>query len=384
MYLQDALVDADGRRHRMTGIVPGDSTLLGRRLTLGYREVQARRDTPLARSGQTLRGHEFHWSVCDAPPDEMAAYAVLDGSERVEGYAASNVLASYVHLHFASDPGLAPRFVESCSKTASLPPRFPINGSGGAGLPPDPLSHPRPPSGRAGRESHLPPLQGGDGRLPEPGTLLRQHGLPPGEIEALSRHRIDGLIADRLPATEPERGLVARIVYAAGDPELVAQVALVGDPIAGAVAALADGATLIVDVGMVAAGISRSSLSALDIEMRVVIQTDGIEVLAARHGITRSAAGILALSDALNGSVVAIGNAPTALLALLDLAATRGIRPAAVVGMPVGFVAAEESKELLLAAGLPCIVIRGTRGGSPLAAATVNYLLDLAVQSRKR
>ena len=107
-------------------------------------------------------------------------------------------------------------------------------------------------------------------------------------------------------------------------------------------------------------------------------------MLAAHHGITRSAAGILALSDALNGSVVAIGNAPTALLALLDLAATRGIRPAAVVGMPVGFVAAEESKELLLAAGLPCIVIRGTRGGSPLAAATVNYLLGLAVQSRKR
>ena len=79
--------------------------------------------------------------------------------------------------------------------------------------------------------------------------------------------------------------------------------------------------------------------------------------------------------------MVAIGNAPTALLALLDLCADGRIRPAAIVGMPVGFVAAEESKELLLAADLPAIVVRGTRGGSPLAAATVNYLLGLAAQA---
>ena len=66
MYLQESLVDADGRRHRMAGLVPGESTLVGKRLTLGYREVRARRDTPIARAGQQLRGHEFHWSVCDA------------------------------------------------------------------------------------------------------------------------------------------------------------------------------------------------------------------------------------------------------------------------------------------------------------------------------
>jgi hypothetical protein len=117
MYLQESLVDADGRRHRMAGIVPGQSTLVGKRLTLGYREVRARRDSPIATAGQQLRGHEFHWSVCDPPGDALAAYDVMGGPPRAEGYASGNVLASYVHMHFASDPGLARRFVDACAST---------------------------------------------------------------------------------------------------------------------------------------------------------------------------------------------------------------------------------------------------------------------------
>jgi precorrin-8X/cobalt-precorrin-8 methylmutase len=232
----------------------------------------------------------------------------------------------------------------------------------------------------------------GGGGLPEishqeqpdvrPGPLLREHGLPPAEIEALSRRRIEAEIAERLPTSEPERGLVARLVYAAGDPDLASRVVLVGDPIGSAVEALSRGALLVVDVGMVAAGISRPLLAKLGVEMQVVIRVEGIEQIAAGSAITRSAAGMLALADRLDGAVVALGNAPTALLALLDLVRERGIRPAAVVGMPVGFVAAEESKELLLTAGVPSIVVRGRRGGSPLAAAAVNYLLNLARLTR--
>jgi cobyrinic acid a,c-diamide synthase len=116
MYLQHALIDADGRRHRMAGIVPGESTLAGKRLTLGYREVRARRATALAPAGAVLRGHEFHWSVASEPGSEVAAYDVLDGTGRVEGYAAGSVLASYVHLHFASDSGLAPRLIDACAR----------------------------------------------------------------------------------------------------------------------------------------------------------------------------------------------------------------------------------------------------------------------------
>jgi precorrin-8X/cobalt-precorrin-8 methylmutase len=134
---------------------------------------------------------------------------------------------------------------------------------------------------------------------------------------------------------------------------------------------------------MVAAGVSRTLLAAAGVELHVALRADGVAEIAARYGITRSAAGILALAEVLDGAVVAIGNAPTALLALLDLAKARAVRPAVVVGMPVGFVAAEESKELLVASGLPSIVMRGTRGGSPLAAASVNYLLRLATPGRE-
>ena len=114
---------------------------------------------------------------------------------------------------------------------------------------------------------------------------------------------------------------MARLVYAAGDPDLAERVSLVGDPIPAAIEALAGGANLVVDVGMVAAGLSPTLLSRLGIEVHVAIRADGVAALAEQHGITRSAAGILALADRLDGAVVAIGNAPTALLALLDLCA---------------------------------------------------------------
>lgn len=392
MYLQETLVDADGRRHRMTGIVPGQSTLVGKRLTLGYREVTARRDTPIARAGHQLRGHEFHWSVCDPPPDGLAAYDVHGESPRVEGYAAGNVLASYVHLHFASDPALAPRFVDACARRSTTvgarlaspapPTTSPVPPADlpASAAPTPPGSSPVPFPAPSRPAAHARSEAGHTGTLasPIPGHLLREHGLPPQQIEPLSRSRIEAAIGDRLPADEPGRGLVARLIYAAGDPALADQVALVGDPIHAGVTALARGAPLIVDVGMVGAGISTGLLGRLGVELRVAIRAEGTAALAACHGITRSAAGVLALADQLDGAVVAIGNAPTALLALLDLCVDGTIRPAVVIGMPVGFVAARESKELLLAAGIPSIVVRGTRGGSPLAAATVNYLLGLA------
>jgi hypothetical protein len=110
-----ARFDVLGQVQRYHGLVPGVSTLANKRLTLGYREARACQDSPIARAGQMVRGHEFHWSVCDSPSDRLAAYEIMDGSGRVEGYAAGNILASYVHVHFASDPGLAPRFVAACA-----------------------------------------------------------------------------------------------------------------------------------------------------------------------------------------------------------------------------------------------------------------------------
>ena len=100
--------------------------------------------------------------------------------------------------------------------------------------------------------------------------------------------------------------------------------------------------------------------------------------LAAKLGTTRTAAAIDLWLPRLGGAVVAIGNAPTALFRLLELIDSGAPRPAAIIGMPVGFVGAAESKEALIASGLPAIVMRGRKGGSAMAAAAVNALASEA------
>lgn len=116
MYLAESLTDLDGRVHALAGVVPLRSSMSRTRLTLGYRTASARADGPHVERGQTVRGHEFHWSTLDAPvAPEAAAYHLAEG-DVLDGYARDNVWASYVHLHFASDPRLAPRFVATCSR----------------------------------------------------------------------------------------------------------------------------------------------------------------------------------------------------------------------------------------------------------------------------
>jgi len=121
MYLGRSLEDLDGRRHEMVGVIPADSVMHRRRLTLGYRTVSSLRATPLLRAGETVRGHEFHWSELARPlaPDR-AAYRVAERSDALEGYADGGVLGSYVHLHFAAHPAMARRFVESCARREAL------------------------------------------------------------------------------------------------------------------------------------------------------------------------------------------------------------------------------------------------------------------------
>ena len=127
MYLAEAFVDGEGGRHAMAGVVPGVSRLRPR-LTLGYREVVALRDSPIASAGQRVRGHEFHHSALDDPgacasPAYQPAYrrAADDALAETEGVVAGprgNVLASYLHVHFGTDPSLAERFVASAAAGA--------------------------------------------------------------------------------------------------------------------------------------------------------------------------------------------------------------------------------------------------------------------------
>ena len=121
MYLTQSITDLAGRTHPMVGALPGRSAMTGR-LTLGYREVTTLAGTPLAPAGITLRGHEFHYSDwIEQPADLPAAYRVArpDAPARLEGYAAGNLLASYIHLHWGAAPELAARFVAACCDGAS-------------------------------------------------------------------------------------------------------------------------------------------------------------------------------------------------------------------------------------------------------------------------
>lgn len=111
MYLSEGIVDVDGHRFPMVGLIPSWSAM-SQRLTIGYRTVTARVDGPVLRAGESLRGHEFHRSLLETPLDPAHAAYVVDGDEsRLEGYARGSVFASYIHLHLAARPGLAERFV---------------------------------------------------------------------------------------------------------------------------------------------------------------------------------------------------------------------------------------------------------------------------------
>ncbi|MHB1535902.1 MAG: precorrin-8X methylmutase [Acidimicrobiales bacterium] len=169
--------------------------------------------------------------------------------------------------------------------------------------------------------------------------------------------------------------VVVRMIHACGMVDLVVDLAYHPDVGRAARSALRAGAPVLVDAMMVAAGITRARLPAAN----PVVCTLGNEVTRARAAAgatTRSAAAVDGWLAQLEGAVVAIGNAPTALFRLLELLDGGAPRPAAIVGLPVGFVGAAESKMALAQGGhgVPWLTVHGRRGGSALAAAAVNAL----------
>jgi precorrin-8X/cobalt-precorrin-8 methylmutase len=167
--------------------------------------------------------------------------------------------------------------------------------------------------------------------------------------------------------------VVVRMIHACGMTDLPADLAWSAGVGRAARDALAGGAPVLCDTAMVAAGITRSRLPARN-DVICTLADPRVAQLAADLGTTRSAAAVRLWAGHLDGAVVAVGTAPTALYALLELAAAGAPRPAAVVGVPVGFVGAAESKAALAASGLPHLVVLGRRGGSAMACAAVNAL----------
>ncbi|MFN3075474.1 MAG: precorrin-8X methylmutase [Alphaproteobacteria bacterium] len=165
-----------------------------------------------------------------------------------------------------------------------------------------------------------------------------------------------------------------RLVHACGMPDLIEDLAFSADVVRAARAALDRGATILVDTEMVAQGILRGRLK--DNPVRCFLNDPGTVALAERMKTTRSAAAVNQWVDFLEGAVVVIGNAPTALFRLLELLSEGVPRPAAVLAFPVGFVGAAESKEALVlhCSEVPYLTVLGRRGGSAMAAAALNAL----------
>lgn len=169
--------------------------------------------------------------------------------------------------------------------------------------------------------------------------------------------------------------VVVRMIHACGMTDLPGDVAWGGDVVGVARAALARGAPILCDARMVAEGVTRARLPA-DNRVICTLGDPRVPALAAAIGNTRSAAALDLWLPDLAGAIVAIGNAPTALFRLLELLDGGAPMPAAILGMPVGFVGAAESKAALAAdsRGIPYLTVDGRRGGSAIAAAAVNAI----------
>jgi precorrin-8X/cobalt-precorrin-8 methylmutase len=172
-----------------------------------------------------------------------------------------------------------------------------------------------------------------------------------------------------------EAEVAVRMIHACGLIEAGKQIVFGEGLVAAARSALQAGAPILCDSEMVAHGITRARLPKNN-EVVCTLRDPAVPALAARLNTTRSAAALDLWMDKLEGAVVAIGNAPTALFRLLELLDSGAPRPAAIVGIPVGFVGAAQSKDELMthAHGIPFLVVRGRLGGSAMVAAAINAL----------
>jgi precorrin-8X/cobalt-precorrin-8 methylmutase len=181
--------------------------------------------------------------------------------------------------------------------------------------------------------------------------------------------------ADLARFSSEEGDVVVRMIHACGLVEAARQIVFGGGLVAVARRALAAGAPILCDAEMVAHGITRARLPAGN-DVICTLHDPRVPALAQSLATTRTAAAIDLWGDKLSGAVVAIGNAPTALFRLLELIDAGVAKPAAILGIPVGFVGAAEAKEALMEnpRGVPFLVVRGRLGGSAMAAAAVNAL----------
>ncbi len=201
--------------------------------------------------------------------------------------------------------------------------------------------------------------------------------MKPHEIESKSFEIIRSRLGD-YEAPEAVLDVVIRIAHTTGDVEFAKRCTVPEASVRAGVEALRAGGNVVTDVEMVRTGIRSAQVERLGGKVLCFLNDPQVAERARSRGTTRSAAAMVEAADHMEGGVVAIGNAPTALFALCDMVEAGTSRPALIVGVPVGFVGAAESKERLTGLDIPYITVLGERGGSPIAAAAVNALIKRA------
>ena len=204
----------------------------------------------------------------------------------------------------------------------------------------------------------------------------------PLEIEKRSMEIIAPHLAG-LELSDDEKKIYSRIIHASGDVEYAPIIKIHPEAIAATKAAILRGANIFTDVEMVKRGISIRTLKKFGGEIFCKVSDIDVQEFAKREGITRSMAAMRIFGKRLDGEIIAIGNAPTALFEVLRLVREENIRPAVIIGVPVGFVGAAEAKAQLAAQSeIPYITVEGTKGGSSIAVAAVNAILYMLDNSR--
>ena len=200
----------------------------------------------------------------------------------------------------------------------------------------------------------------------EAGKIVDKH-------DAYTRsHRRAWLPKDKVP-------LVERVVHTTADPEFAKLLEISDDAVTAGVAAIKAGAKVVTDVKMVKAGINDARLKKFGSKVTTYMNDERAMELAKKEKMTRSAAAMrLAIKDGLNGAIVLIGNAPTAAFELAEQINAGNVKPALIVAVPVGFVGAAESKEVVAKLPIPYVITRSRKGGSTIAVAVFNALLTIA------
>ncbi|WP_457553750.1 precorrin-8X methylmutase [Desulfobacula sp.] len=205
--------------------------------------------------------------------------------------------------------------------------------------------------------------------------------MKPQDIESLSFKIIDKEAGNH-EFNRKEWSIVRRMIHTSADFEYMNSICFSGDPIAVGIEAISSGRNIITDTQMARSGIRKKSVERFGGQVSCLINDKEVASKAKGEGTTRARMAVDMSVETLEGGIYAVGNAPTALLRLIELTRSDKIKPALILGFPVGFVNAAESKDLLMETNIPFITNKGRKGGSNIVASVVNALIILAEENR--